>query len=434
MQKWTEVPAGQVNGAFQRFMGALGDEADIAIARINTEPVFADRMAVYARNGGVEVSVSQVRAREIMGTNFFGIEEAMKHFGVNPSRRQIAVLGEVPFSEEVLTACKDTHVLVAVFPISIVEIRSKVTGVKLPNDQPLFYKQDLYDKEAFANEHGETGWQLVRKTPVANSTSKTWNEQQALLTSDEETPKAQVMVYTIIGFFLATGERLFEKIYVRCSDLVSDGHRVYVGDFDAKGPGFFEIALKDGSRVNIIIPPALMFFLVLTVRPPKKSNLERVVIETMKIVFSSEKKDTYSVQNLIKRGALLNAFITFFYLATFVISFGFIWWVLQKLQFGFLSKLIFIIFFSLICFAGAKIRERAKELAVEEEKPGFISSLLESFSLPFIRVGKWLSGQWARYSIVVVILTALIDMPFQLFTEFLEQWRYFLKEKKEEIH
>ncbi len=230
--KWTEIPSGQTNGAFQRFMVALGENADTAVTRINTEPAFADRMASYAMNGGVESSASQTRAREIMGKNFFGIEEAIKHFGVNPSRRQLAVLGEVPFSEDVLIACKDSHVLVAVFPLSIIDIRSIVK--KLP-DQTLFYNQDWYNKEAFASDKGETGWQLVRKTPIANSTSKTWSEQQALLSQDEETPKAQVMVYTIIGVFLATGERLFEKIYVRCVDLGSDGFRVRVGSFDANG-------------------------------------------------------------------------------------------------------------------------------------------------------------------------------------------------------
>lgn len=225
--KWTDVPSGQTNGAFQRFMVALGDEADVAVTRINTDTVFADRMAQYAKNGAVELPTSHAQARAIMGVNFFGIEEAMKHFGVNPSRRQLAAFAEVPFSEETLTECKDTHILVAVFPLSIVELRGKV-------DKSLFYKQDWYDNEAFAN-GGETGWQLVRKTPIANSTSKTWNEQQALLGHDDETPKAQVVVYTMIGHFLATGEKLFEKIYVRCSDLDSVGDRVLVGYFGARG-------------------------------------------------------------------------------------------------------------------------------------------------------------------------------------------------------
>lgn len=232
--KWTEIPTGQTNGAFQRFMGALGEEADLAVTRINTEPTFADRLASFAKNGTVEVSTSQASTRAIMGKNFFGIEEAIKYFGVNPSRRQLAVLGEVPFSDETLTACKDTHVLVAVFPLSIVDIRSIVK--KLPDQTP-FYNQDWYDKEAFANDKGETGWQLVRKVPIANSTSKTWSEQQVLLSKDEETPKVQVVAYTIIGFFLATGERLFEKVYVRCVDLDSDGGRVILGDFGSGGLG-----------------------------------------------------------------------------------------------------------------------------------------------------------------------------------------------------
>jgi len=48
-------------------------------------------------------------------------------------------------------------------------------------------------------------------------------------------PTARVMVYAIIGHYLATGERLFERIYVRCSDLFSDGSRVLVGNFDSDG-------------------------------------------------------------------------------------------------------------------------------------------------------------------------------------------------------
>ncbi len=39
----------------------------------------------------------------------------------------------------------------------------------------------------------------------------------------------------MVGYFLATGECLFEKIYVRCVDLDSDGRRASVGDFDAGG-------------------------------------------------------------------------------------------------------------------------------------------------------------------------------------------------------
>ena len=174
-------------------------------------------------------------AREIMGQNFFGIEEAIKHFGINPSKQQLAALAEVPFSEEILAACKNTHVLVAIFPLSILDIRDRVVKITLPNEQRLLANQDWYNKRAFAKDCGEIGWHLIRKTAVSDSTNKNWAEQQGLLTQDEETPNACVMVYTIVGHCLATGEQLFKGLYVRTSSVDSDGAHVDVGYFPSDG-------------------------------------------------------------------------------------------------------------------------------------------------------------------------------------------------------
>ena len=192
----------------------------------------ATKVVHLIENGGFEPSTSQKRAREIMGQNFFGIEEAIKHFGVNPSRMQTAILSEVPFTEEVLSVSKDTHVLVAVFPMSILDIRGKI-------ERKLFYSHEdaWYNKQMFAKDRGEIDWRLVRKTPVENSISKSWNEQQALLDKNEEMPSAQVIVYTVIGYYLATGERLFENVYVRTSSVDSGGDRVGLGYFGERGLG-----------------------------------------------------------------------------------------------------------------------------------------------------------------------------------------------------
>jgi hypothetical protein len=168
-------------------------------------------------------------AHEIMGRNFFGVNEAIKELGIDPRTAQLILLANTPFSESVLEACKDTHILAAVFPLSLLDIREACKG------QGLFYNQEWYNKQAFAKEKGEVGWQLIRKTPVSDSTSKTWAEQNKLLGKDDEVPSARALIYTMIGHFKATGERLFEKIWVRCSDLDSGGTRVVVGDFDARG-------------------------------------------------------------------------------------------------------------------------------------------------------------------------------------------------------
>lgn len=177
------------------------------------------------------VTVSRQRAREIVGKNIFGVEEAITHYGANPTEADLAALATVPYTEAELKECRLTHVLTAVFPTSVNDIRAHVAAKRL------FYPQSWYNKLAFAtNTGGDVCWRLIRKTKVSKSTNKTWAEQQELLGKDEDVPTVRELVYMIIGHFLATGERLFGDVYVRTQD-ISDGHRVYVGFFDADGLG-----------------------------------------------------------------------------------------------------------------------------------------------------------------------------------------------------
>ena len=186
--------------------------------------------------------------------------------------------------------------------------------------------------------------------------------------------------------------------------------------------------------MSVLIPPLLMIFLIASIRPPSKQNAEMVVLEVMKIAYERERKDIYEVRSRRKRGFVLNSIMTLLYLASFVASFGFLAWGLRRFGFSVLSIIIFLIFISLISFAGAKIRQRAKELVVEREKDSSLFILFDLFSIPIIRVGRWLSGQWVKYNAIALLFNSLLDMPFQIFVEFLEHWRSFLKEKKEEVH
>ena len=209
-------------------------------------------MVRLIENGGYEATTIQNQVREIMGKNFFGIEEAIRHFGVNPSKRQTAALAEVPFTEGVLESHKDTHILVAVFPLSVLDVR------KVDNGPFYLSSGGWYESEKFAKSKGKVGWQLVRKTPVEDSTSKNWDEQQALLGKDDETPTSQVMVYTIIGHYKATGERLFENVYVRTFCVGLGGLRGGVGVFDSDGL-FVNSFWDDGRDSNLGVSAARKF-------------------------------------------------------------------------------------------------------------------------------------------------------------------------------
>ncbi len=187
--------------------------------------------------------------------------------------------------------------------------------------------------------------------------------------------------------------------------------------------------------INILTPPLLMFFLVSTIRVPGGENLQRVILETMRIIHETETKDTYEVKIFkIRKNFALATIIDLVYFITFVFSLGLIVWVLSALNFSALSIIIFIIFVSLIAFTGTKIRQRSKELQVVEEKEGFFNLFVDLFATPLIEIGNWLTSKWQRYNVISALFNVLIDMPFMIFVEFIEQWRYFLKEKKEKIH
>ena len=186
--------------------------------------------------------------------------------------------------------------------------------------------------------------------------------------------------------------------------------------------------------VDILGPTFLMFLLIATIKPPSKSNLEIVLLETMKIVYETEKTDIYEIKVPRKKGFFVRFFIALLYLTGALISLGVIVRIFELASFPPTSVVINIMFVALIAFAGLAIRNRAEELTVEEKKTGLFDFVFDILFLPIVGLGRWLSNKWKKYNAIAVFFSALIDLPFQIFIEFLEQWRYFLKEKKEEIH
>ncbi len=185
---------------------------------------------------------------------------------------------------------------------------------------------------------------------------------------------------------------------------------------------------------SIAIPPLFLLLLVKTIKSSTSENIQKTLLEVAKITFETNQKEVDEISLPRKRGAFLSLIIHAVYLGSFVVSFGFLASMLRKLHFSFPSIVVFLLFFSLVAFAGTKIRSRARELMVGKEKEGFLQGLLDFFGLPIIQVGKWLSGQISRFNILILLLNVFIEAPFQVFVEFIEQLRTFWKEKKEEIH
>jgi hypothetical protein len=185
--------------------------------------------------------------------------------------------------------------------------------------------------------------------------------------------------------------------------------------------------------IDILIPTLLMAALVVTVKPPSKKNLNLVIVEIMNIFYEREKTNTYEIRAARKRGPVTAFILSLTYLMGAVVSFGCIYWVFYYFQFPITSIIINIVFIALILFAGTAVQKRSQELTIEEDSGGFIMFVSDVLFLPITGLGRWMSNKWKKYNAITAFFNALIDMPFSMFVEFLERWRYFIKERKEEL-
>jgi hypothetical protein len=171
---------------------------------------------IFSTHGGiamddsVSTAVSLEAARAIMGNNFFGLGEALAHFGLCPNEHELQDLARIPFSHQMLERYGDTHLLHAVLPISIIEMRSM---------HPNLFTRAIawYDDMEFASVRGQARWYLIRKTPVENSFGKTYGDQRNRC-GHAGTPTARVLVYALLAHALSTGQQCFDTISVRTSD------------------------------------------------------------------------------------------------------------------------------------------------------------------------------------------------------------------------
>ncbi len=184
---------------------------------------------------------------------------------------------------------------------------------------------------------------------------------------------------------------------------------------------------------DILAPTILMLFLTITTKKPPKNNLEVITNEIGKIVYRKDEKDVYEIKVSKGRNIIFSFFIGLLYLIAGVTSLGAIIWTLHFFKLPPTSIFINTMIVAIVIFSGLVIRQRAKEITVDE-KVTFWEFLLDILFIPVAKIGQWLSSKWKKYNIVSVFITALIDMPFLGFINFIENWSSFLKEKKAELH
>jgi len=185
--------------------------------------------------------------------------------------------------------------------------------------------------------------------------------------------------------------------------------------------------------INLVFPPMLMFLLNLGVDIPNSANTKRIIEKINDYFYNGV---DLKITTIGKRQKAINVFERIFlgiYSILFVGVFVFVIWVLNLLHFSIVSKAIFLFFLCVVSFFAYRVRSISKDYAYQEQKEGFLSSLIDFLFLPIVKVGQWLSGQIARLNFLGFIFDFIIEAPLKVFLEVVEEWIRFVRNKKEEI-
>lgn len=186
--------------------------------------------------------------------------------------------------------------------------------------------------------------------------------------------------------------------------------------------------------INVSFPAVLLFFIVAFTRVPGENNTEKIVEGVREIaVMGSEKENPIRLRNPQKRGSVINAVFNFVYFITFLFSVYAIVWLLTKVNFNWVSIVIFLFFLAFVSFFSIIVTRGVKELLVIEKKENIFSFLMDLFYMPIIIAGKWLSSNMSKINIFIFIFDFIIEAPFKILVDVAEDWTKYLKERKDNM-
>lgn len=187
--------------------------------------------------------------------------------------------------------------------------------------------------------------------------------------------------------------------------------------------------------INSIFPPILMAIIVLLFRLPGEENTKNIYARIIEIVDADKSFETQIAyvprKSRIKKPLLIFGF-TVFYSLTFLVTFLLIYEGLRLLSFNLISVAIFIFFVSVVSFFSYRIKQIVNEFRLQE-KESVLTPVVDFFFMPILSLGKFFSTEIARLNFFIFIFDFLIEAPFKLVFEVVEEWISFVRQRKEEI-
>ncbi len=187
--------------------------------------------------------------------------------------------------------------------------------------------------------------------------------------------------------------------------------------------------------INSLFPPLLMIMIVLWFKLPDEENTKRIyhrIVQILDADMSYENRVNLITRKPRKQNPVLSAVFSVFYIATFVITLALINYVLTLLDFHLLSKLLFVFFVSVVSFFAYRIKQVVNEYRLVE-RDSILTPIIDFFFIPILSLGKVFSNGVSRLNFFTILFDFIIEAPFKMIIDVIEEWIKFVRARKDEI-
>lgn len=198
---------------------------------------------------------------------------------------------------------------------------------------------------------------------------------------------------------------------------------------------FFNEPLNPVSLgINIAFPAVLLFVIVFFTHKPGENNTAKILGGIKEVAFSgSEKKQPIVLRRTSRRNWLKDGIFHLIYAASFCFTVFVVIWALDKINFNWVSVIIFLFFLAFVSFFSVLTTKGVKELIIVERKENLFTFLVDLFYMPIILVGRWLSSQFSKINVFIFLFDFIIETPFKVLVEIAEDWTKYVRERRDNM-
>lgn len=196
---------------------------------------------------------------------------------------------------------------------------------------------------------------------------------------------------------------------------------------------FYEGFNFQAAVVDFLVPTAIMFFLVVIIRPPGKENKDKVISTAMSFIYKKgEKKEHYQINVAESRSSFFKVLLISVYIWTILLVLAGIAYLFYIANLPLTSVVFDTFTIALTIFAAVVIKNKSRELNVDDQTR-VQDFLLDIVAVPVAKVGSVLARKWKEYNVVAIFFNFIIETPFAFVLDFIQGWSEFIKERREEL-